>query len=72
MGYLQNQYGEIKMISKLFTKAELEEIERRKKGDRTNRTGIWFNRVVPKIKELLELFKQKKEFQKLITDPKKK
>ncbi len=52
--------------STIFTKAELKEIEKRKKGDKSDKTGIFFNRVKPKIIELLDLFKQRKELKKLI------
>ena len=52
--------------SKLFTKAELEEIEIRKKGNRADKTGIFSTRVRPKIIELLEWFTKRKELKKLI------
>ncbi len=52
--------------SKLFTKAELKEIERRKKGDKTDKTGIFSSRVKPKIIELFEWFAKRKELKKLI------
>ncbi len=52
--------------SKLFTKAELEEIERRKKGNKADKTGIFSTRVKPKIIELLEWFTKRKELKKLI------
>ncbi len=52
--------------SKLFTKAELEEIERRKKGDKSDNTGIFSARVKPKIIELFEWFTKRKELKKLI------
>ena len=54
------------MKSKIFTKAELKEIEKRKKGDRSDKTGIFSNRVKPKIIELLEWFNKRKELKKLI------
>ena len=54
------------MQSKLFTKAELKEIERRKKGDRSDKTGIFSGRIKPKIIEIFEWFKKKKELKKLI------
>ena len=54
------------MQSKLFTKAELKEIEKRKKGDKTDKTGIFSARVKPKIIELLEWFRKRKELKKLI------
>ena len=52
--------------SKLFTKAELQEIERRKKGDKSDKTGIFSSRVKPKILELFEWFSKRKELKKLI------
>ncbi len=52
--------------SKIFTEAELKEIEKRKKGDKSDKTGIFSNRIKPKIIELLDLFKQRKELKKLI------
>ena len=61
------------MKSKLFTKAELREIERRKKGNKADKTGIFTTRVKPKIIELLDWLKRKKELQELIAPyPKKK
>ena len=54
------------MQSKIFTKAELKEIEKRKKGDKSDKTGIFSNRVKPKIIELLEWFNKRKELKKLI------
>ena len=54
------------MQSKIFTKAELQEIERRKKGDKTDKTGIFSSRVKPKIIELFEWFNKRKELKKLI------
>ena len=54
------------MQSKLFTKAELKEIERRKKGNKADKTGIFSARVKPKIIELLEWFKKRHELKKLI------
>ena len=58
--------GEKMQQSKLFTKAELQEIERRKKGDKADKTGIFSSRVKPKIIELLEWFTKRKELKKLI------
>ncbi len=58
------------MVSKLFTKAELKEIERRKKGDKADKTGIFSARVKPKIIELLEWFSKRKELKRLIENVK--
>lgn len=52
--------------SKIFTKAELKEIEIRKKGNRADKTGIFSARVKPKIIEILEWFTKRKELKKLI------
>ncbi len=62
----------IKMQSKIFTKTELKEIEKRKKGNKKDTTGIFSGRVKPKINELLEVwFPKKKELIKLIKVKKK-
>ena len=54
------------MNRKIFTKAELKEIERRKRGDKADKTGIFSGRVKPKILELLDWFKRRKELFKII------
>ena len=55
------------MQSKIFTPTELEEIERRKKGDKSDKHGLFSNRVRPKINELLEVwFLKKIELKRLI------
>ncbi len=54
------------MVSKIFTKAELKEIERREKGNKSDKTGIFSARVKPKIIELFEWFKKRHELKKLI------
>ena len=54
------------MQSKIFTKAELKEMERRKKGDKKDNTGIFSARVKPKIIEILGWFKKRYELKKLI------
>ena len=66
MGIRRGIRRSIKMLSKLFTKAELLEIERRKKGDKADKTGIFSSRIKPKIIELFEWFKKRKELKKLI------
>jgi len=50
----------------IFTKAEQQAIEKRIKGNKSDPTGIFSGRVKPKIKELLELFKDKKKYEKLL------
>lgn len=52
------------MESKIFTKTELTELEKRLKGKKEN-YKIWY-RVKPKILELFEWFKKRKELKKLI------
>lgn len=58
--------------SKLFTKAELEALEKRKRGIKLDPTGIFSRMVKPKIFELFEWFKMRKELQKLVRDSKNK
>jgi len=50
--------------SKIFTKREQKEFETRLKGKKKD-YNIWY-RVKPKLLELLELFKKKKQIEKLI------
>ncbi len=52
--------------SKLFTKAELQEIERREKGDKADKTGIFSARVKPKIMEIDYWRKNWSKLKKLI------
>ena len=53
--------------SLIFTDAEMEAIERRKQGDKTDKTGIFFGRIKPKIEEMLNYwFSEKKILLKLI------
>ena len=54
------------MQSKIFTQAELQEIDRRKKGDKSDKFGLFSSRVKPKIIELLDWFKKRTELKKLI------
>lgn len=55
------------MQSKIFTQTELKEIEKRKKGDKSDPTGIFSGRIRPKINELLDVwFPKKQELRKLI------
>jgi len=55
-----------KRKSIIFANHELEEIEKRKKGDKSDSRGIFSTRVRPKILELLEWFKKIKQLKKLI------
>lgn len=52
--------------SKIFTKAEIKEIDRRLKGDRSDRTGIFTNRIKPKLIEILRWIKKRKEINQLL------
>lgn len=55
------------MESSIFTDAEMEAMEKRKQGDKTDKTGIWYGRTKPKIEEMLDYwFPKKKTMQKLI------
>ena len=51
-------------MSKIFTKAELKEINRRLDGSKNDPTGIFYGRIKPKIKELLEIWIPKKSLLK--------
>ena len=60
------------MDSKIFTSAELKEIEKREMGDRSDKYGTFANRIKPKIKEMLDhWFHKKEELTDLITKRKK-
>lgn len=53
--------------SRIFTDAEMEAIERRKQGNKTDKTGIFCGRIKPKLIEMLEYwFPKKKQLQKLV------
>jgi len=52
------------MQSKIFTTTEQKEFELRLKGKKKN-YKIWY-RVKPKLEELLNLFKQKKDIERLL------
>lgn len=55
------------MKSRIFTKAEVKEIERKLAQGIGDPTGIFYGRIKPKIKELLEeWFPRKKELKELI------
>lgn len=43
-------------MSKIFTNSELAEMERQKSGDRSDKYGLFHNRVRPKIRELLNVW----------------
>ena len=58
------------MESKIFTKAELKELERRKQGNRKDSTGIFTARIKPKIQELLSVWiPNKKELEMFLKKP---
>ena len=55
------------MESKIFTEAELKEIELREKGDKSDKTGIFSSRIKPKIKEILDVWiPKKKELENMV------
>ena len=55
------------MKSFIFTDAELQELERRKKGNAKDECGLFSARIKPKIIEMLEVwFPQKKDLEKLL------
>lgn len=61
------------MNSKIFTQAELKEIDRQKKKDYSDKFGLFSGRIKPKIKEMLEVwFPKKKELKRLINPKRKK
>jgi len=61
------------MKSKIFTKTEIKEIQKRQNKNYKDTTGIFSNRIKPKIKEILEKWIPKqKELEKLIEKKNKK
>lgn len=55
------------MTSKIFTTGELAELERREKGNKADKQGLFSSRIKPKIKELLQVwFPKKTMLEKLI------
>ena len=55
------------MQSKIFTDAELESLNKRLKGSKEDKTGIFSGRVKPKIIEILEQWlPQKRQLKKSI------
>ena len=59
------------MQSNIFTETELKALNQRLKGNRKDQTGIFSGRVKPKILELFDWFKRKKELEKAIKPIKK-
>lgn len=59
------------MKSTIFTDAELKALERRRKGDKKDPTGIFHARVKPKLGELLEWFKIRREISSILKTKKK-
>ena len=55
-------------MSKIFTDAELKEIDRRKKGDRNDSYGVFSSRIRPKIIELIEIWFPKRSELKSLVD----
>lgn len=58
--------------SNIFTEAELQALQDRRKGKKADPTGIYNARVKPKLLELLDWFKIRKEIQKLVSPSKRK
>jgi len=59
--------------SKIFTATELKVFEIRMKcKTKSDRTGIFYTRIKPKILELFEWFKKRKELQKALEPIKRK
>lgn len=59
----------MKSKSKIFTDAELKALNKRMKGDKSDPTSIYANRIKPKIDELLNVwFKKRKELEKLLSN----
>jgi len=55
------------MHSKLFTKAELASLNKRLAGNRADPTGIYCERVKPKVKELVYIWlAARKDLRKLV------
>lgn len=52
--------------SLIFTDAEMDAINRRMQGDKSDKTGIFSGRVKPKIAELIQWAAHKKTLGKLI------
>ncbi len=52
--------------SKLFTKAELESFKIILLGDRSDPTGIFYGRVKPKLLEIKEWIKRRKDIEKAL------
>lgn len=53
--------------SRIFTNAEMQSIEEREKGNKSDETGIFSSRTKPKISEMLnDWFPKKKQLTKLI------
>ena len=59
--------------SKIFSQSELKAIEEVKKGNRRDKTGVFYGRAKPKIIEMLEVwFKIKGQLKRLVKPVRKK
>lgn len=59
------------MKSKIFTSAEIAEIQKRYEGDKSTRSGIFFNRIKPKIMEILHIWlPMKDDLRKILKEKK--
>lgn len=52
--------------SNIFTDAELEALQDRRKGSKKDPTGIYNARVKPKLVEILDWFEHRREIKKLV------
>lgn len=52
--------------SNIFTDAELEALQNRRKGNKADPTGIYNARVKPKLLEILNWFELRAEIKKLV------
>lgn len=51
---------------KIFGDGELELLEKRIKGDKSDPNGLWARKVKPKVIDLLKWFKRRRELRKLV------
>ena len=52
--------------STIFTRAELEALDRRSRGDKSDPTGIFAVRVKPRLLELLGWFEDRRKLRQLV------
>ena len=62
-----NKQLKMKTKSKIFTDAELKSLNKRLKGEKKDKTGIFSSRVKPKVKEIINIWlKKEKELNNII------